>query len=157
VSKLIITIISTFVVFLSSVHARSESLNRITVFDLGYSTATKGFFALGYSRAITKNHLVSGYWKAYSEPYTNDSYGLNYKFFIDEGVTSRDSWFLSGNVQSGGIYKGDWKKMTTLSALGGYQWVYKSPFAITVESGVNANDFGDVYLTLVKFNFAYLF
>jgi hypothetical protein len=139
-------------------HASNERKNRITIFDLGYSTATKGFVSLGYSREIFTHHLVSAYWNSLSSSGDPSSaYGINYKYFLKQETTSTDSWFLSGNLQSGGFYKGNATHMTILSASGGYQWIYESPFGITLEAGANTSDLGSSNLTLFKANFTYLF
>ncbi len=147
-----------FVLFIStSSFATEERKNRIAIFDIGYSTAIGGYLAVGYGREVMGNSLISGYWKSW---YLQDekAYGVNYKYFLDQESTSKTSWFFSGNLQSGGLRRGDFKNMTILSAFGGYQWTTDEvPLGVSLESGANYSDLEGVSLNLIKVNFMYLF
>jgi len=139
----------------SSISFASEKLNRFTLFDLGYSTATKGFGAVGYGREISDGHLLSAYigsWSSLNKEY----YGVNYKYFLEDSVAFVDSWFIGGNLQKNDVKGGEFSNVFTAQALGGYQWVFFGSLTAELDASIGYTEDGDGSLGLGA-SFSFLF
>ena len=132
----------------------AEKLNRITLNDLGYSTATGGYIAVGYGRALNSKNLVYSYIGSWSRE-SGNFYGVGYKYFL-ESQTS-DNWFGDTSLSKNQIYRGDFTDSTILSVLSGYQWIFKESFGLDLAAGVRHSDITGTGLTLFRLNFSYLF
>lgn len=116
----------------------SEKNARITLSDLGYSTASKGYAAVGYGLEVLPKHLLSayiGYWEGFSEHYA----GLSYKYFISGDTSSENSWFAGASIQSGYEYDGEDQSASQTRFFGGHQWVLSDKIAIELDGGVSHN------------------
>ena len=143
------------VILINTVNASETLTYRLTLKEIGYSTSSGGYAALGFGKEFKNSHLLTGYlgaWEKHDENY----FGLNYRYFLNGESTTIDSWFVGANIQSNSFHDGEIQNSTSLLALGGYQWVFNESLSVDLEASLEKNDIGDHFANIGA-SFSYLF